>query len=266
LSFYTSKYWVRKVEFEHLLAPEERADIPGPSEFRELDVQEDADIGFLGQLMLITLRSDWEPVSGGELYRKGSVLYVDADTFLTMGCAACEYQALFAPTERTAFEHYSVTKNYLILSTMNNVKSKLDFYKISDSGSSLTRVGGDATQEAQIRDCSIRPMDTFSGSDEFWFTTSDFVTPETLFLADASKVETAGKGDADAFITESLKSLPPQYDSSNLIVEQRSAISKDGTEIPYFLILKKDIVLDGSNPTLLYGYGGFEVSLGPHYV
>jgi len=49
-------------------------------------------------------------------------------------------------------------------------------------------------------------------------------------------------------------------------VEQRISISKDGTEIPYFIVMKKDIVLDGNNPTLCYPYGGFEVSLGPHYI
>jgi len=62
-----------------------------------------------------------------------------------------------------------------------------------------------------------------------------------------------------------LKSLPDMYDSSDLEVAQHFATSKDGTKIPYFMISKKGIKLDGSNPTLLYGYGGFEISLGPRY-
>ena len=220
----------------------------------------------LPQLAIITLRSDWEPVPGEQVYKKGSVLYVDADTFLAKGSAACEYQVLFAPTDRTAYEYYTATKNYLILSTMDTVKSKLEFYKIGDGGSTLIKVQT-GKSVARIRDASVRPVDPYAGSDMFWFTTSDYVTPSTLFLADASKAETASDGnDDDVFITEKLKSLPPQYDSSNLIVEQRMATSKDGTEIPYFIIMDKDLVLDGTNPTLLYGYGGFEVSLGPHYV
>ena len=108
-------------------------------------------------------------------------------------------------------------------------------------------------------------MDTYSGSDEFWFSSSDYVTPTTLYLADAAKVESPSS-DADFFITKKLKSLPPQYDSSGLKMEQRVATSKDGTKIPYFIVMKEDMVLDGNAPTLLYGYGGFEVSLGPHYI
>lgn len=265
LTFYTSKYWVRSIQFEHLLAPNERGpDVADPPEFVPLDVQDDANISFLGKLLVITLRSDWEPVAGGPEYKKGSVIYTDAETFLEKGRMACEYTILFEPTERTAYEYYSVTKNYLILSTMDNVKSKLQFYKIREDGSSLTLIEG-GFQEAQIRDVSIRPIDPFSGSDEFWFTTSDFVTPSTLFLADASKIEKSN-GDPDAFIVEQVKSLPPQFDSSDLVVSQCTAISQDGTEIPYFIVKKEGTVLNGKNPTLLYGYGGFEVSLGPHYV
>ena len=70
----------------------------------------------------------------------------------------------------------------------------------------------------------------------------------------------------EAFLLKDLKSLPPQYDSSGLVTEQRVAISKDGTEVPYFIVMKKDVELNGKNPTLLYGYGGFEVSLGPKYI
>ena len=54
-------------------------------------------------------------------------------------------------------------------------------------------------------------------------------------------------------------------DLSNYLVEQKRATSKDGTQIPMFIVRKKDLVLDGSNPTLLYAYGGFNVSLTPSF-
>jgi prolyl oligopeptidase len=268
LTFYTSKYWVRRVQYEHLLAPGERPDnLEEPPEFVQVQIQDDASIDFLGNMLIISLRSDWEVA--GKLYTQGSVLLTDADNFLEKGSQACEYTPLFEPTERTSYQYYVATKNYLILSTMDTVKSKLSFFKIENGGSKLVPVG--PRPEAEIRDCSARPVDPFSGSDQFWFTTSDFVTPSTLFLADATKMETAASIDdaggevRDPFIVEKLKSLPPQYDASNLLVEQRFATSKDGTEIPYFIMLNKDTAMDGKNPTLLYGYGGFEVSLGPHY-
>jgi len=93
-----------------------------------------------------------------------------------------------------------------------------------------------------------------------------------LYLTDAAKVVEANESSSpdrqqtDSFITKQLRSLPPQYNSSNLTVKQRITISKDGTEIPYFIVMKKDIVSDGNNPTLCYPYGGFEVSLGPYYI
>jgi prolyl oligopeptidase len=117
-----------------------------------------------------------------------------------------------------------------------------------------------------VRAYSACPVDPYAGIDEFWLSTSDYVTPSTLYLAEASKVEDAKSDDKDAYITEKLKSLPPQYDASGIIADQKIAVSKDGTKIPYLIIMKKDAVLNGDNPTLLYGYGGFEVSLGPKYI
>jgi prolyl oligopeptidase len=267
VTFYTSKYWMAKLTEDHLLPPADRpVDLPDP-EFREMQIQDDATMDYMGKLLFISLRSDWTPREGGVTYRQGSVIYCDLDTFWSQGRASVDYAVLFEPTERTAYEYFTCTKNYLILSTMDTVKSKLDFFKLGDDGASLTPVsgGGSSGIEAKIRDCNCRPIDVLE-SDEFWFTTSDFVTPSTLFAADASRVESAGPGEEDVFITEKLKSLPPQYDADDLVVEQKFATSKDGTEIPYFMIRRKDLELNGKNPTLLYGYGGFEVSLGPHYV
>jgi len=273
LTFYTTKYWVRKLKPEHLLAPDDpaRVGVEEPPEFVAVDISEDASISFLGKMLIISLRSDWEPKPGTK-FQRGSVILTQTDEFLAHGAAGTsEYTPLFEPTERTAYEYYTATKNYLILSTMDNVKSKLSFFKIVDGGSKVVPVVT-AAEEAQIRDCNVRPVDPYSDSDEFWFTTSDFTTPSTLYLADAAKVvetnesSSPDRQQADSFITKQLKSLPPQYNSSNLTVEQRIAVSADGTEIPYFIVMKKDIVLDGNNPTLLYGYGGFEVSLGPHYI
>lgn len=82
---------------------------------------------------------------------------------------------------------------------------------------------------------------------------------------DDENVESSGNYE-DKFIVDKLKSLPPQYDAEGLVVTQREAKSADGTPIPYFLVSKEAMKLDGSTPTLLYGYGGFEVSLGPKYI
>lgn len=258
LTFYTSHYWVRPIQFEHLLAPTDAraAGVEEPGDFVKVDIQDDAKVDFLGNMMLVTLRSDWEVA--GKTFKQGSVIYCDAKTFLEDGKEACNYTILFQPTDRTALEYYSATKNYVILVTMDNVKSKLDFYKIEDDGRSLKYVGGD--QEAQVRAVSVSAVDS-QDSDEFWFTTSGYTEPSTLNLADAQKVEVG-----EAYVTEVVKSLPAQYDASNLEVEQHFATSKDGTKVPYFIVKKKGTELNGKTPTLLYGYGGFEISLGPKYI
>ena len=265
LTFYTSKYWVRKIEYEHLLAPDDpaRQGVPEPGDFVEVDIQDDAEIDFIGNIIIISLRSDWEPVPG-QKFKQGSLIYTDAEVFLKKGKEACEFKILFEPTERTAEDSYTSTKNYLILSIMDNVKSKLQFFKVGEDGNSLTLAGED--KEAVIRSANVSPLD-YIENDQFWFTTSGFTQPSTLWLADASKIESSESADTpEIYVEREVKSLPDQYDSSDLDVTQCTAISKDGTEIPYFLICKKDAVLDGKTPTLLYGYGGFEVSLGPHYI
>lgn len=257
ITFYTSKYFARIIDYEHLLAPDDpaRANAGPPPDFKEVQVQEDANIDFVAKFMMIELRSDWEPIPGTK-FIKGSLVYVDAKAFIEKGPAECEYHALFTPGERTALEYFTGTKNYLMISILDNVKSKVEFYKIAEEG--FSRIGND--MQPEIRDVSISPVDGYE-DDRFWFTTSSFLQPSTLSMADATLVE---KG--ENFITEKLKSLPDQFNSDGLDVIQGSAKSKDGTDIPYFLVKKKDTKLDGKNPTLLYGYGGFEISLGPHYV
>jgi prolyl oligopeptidase len=97
------------------------------------------------------------------------------------------------------------------------------------------------------------PVDDEEG-DDYWLTVTDFLTPTSLW-----------RGSIGAGAPPPLKSLPSFFETAGLVVDQREATSKDGTRVPYFLVMKGDAPRDGSNPTLLYGYGGFEVSLTPGY-
>ena len=62
-----------------------------------------------------------------------------------------------------------------------------------------------------------------------------------------------------------VKSQPPLFDASRDVVEQLEATSKDGTRVPYFVVRRKDLRYDGSNPTLLTAYGGFNIANTPYY-
>ncbi|MCP4097521.1 MAG: S9 family peptidase, partial [Planctomycetaceae bacterium] len=90
-------------------------------------------------------------------------------------------------------------------------------------------------------------------SDAYWMTSSGYLTPTTLYYGEIGEKP------------EQLKQLTPLYQADGLKVSQHFATSKDGTQVPYFMVSKKDLVFDGNNPTLLYGYGGFEISLTPGY-
>ena len=263
LTFYTKKYWVRKVSYEHLLAPDDimRQGVDEPPEFVSVDVPDDAGITFFANYMLISLRSDWTVAS--KTFPSGSFLYVDAETFLSGGKDVCEYGFLFEPTETTSFKAYTATRNYIIVKVLDTVKDKLMFYKLHDHGS-LDFVGANT---AKIRAVHTGAIDPYDG-DAFWLTTSSYTQPSTLYYADATGVERDAIGNVSdsSYVVEKLKSLPSMYDSEGLIVEQRFTTSKDGTEVPYFVVCKDGMTLDGSSPTLVYGYGGFEISLGPKYI
>jgi prolyl oligopeptidase len=82
----------------------------------------------------------------------------------------------------------------------------------------------------------------------------DFLTPASVFL---------GKAGSDE--RELLKSNPSFFEKAGMKTEQRFATSKDGTKVPYFVVFPKNAKTDGTNPTVLYGYGGFQISMAPFY-
>ena len=91
-------------------------------------------------------------------------------------------------------------------------------------------------------------------AEAFLLSYTDFLTPDTLSL-----------GRTSGGALEVLKSRPQFFDAKGMRVEQRFAVSKDGTKVPYFIVWPKGAQADGRNPTLLYGYGGFQVSMNPWY-
>ena len=93
LTFYTSIYWCRKISRQHLLAPNdpEREGVPKPPDFVKIDIPDDASISFLGQMSIISLRSDWQPSQGGRTFPSGAILWTLTDPFLEKGAAASEF-------------------------------------------------------------------------------------------------------------------------------------------------------------------------------
>jgi prolyl oligopeptidase len=163
----------------------------------------------------------------------------------------CSFQVLFQPAPRLALDSYIATANYLVVHTLEDVKSRLTFWKylIDDVGAGAWELVGSETS-AVIRGISLSADDD-DRNDLIWMTMASFLTPSSLFLLDASE----GPSGVALAVQTPVKSLPPQFDSTGLEESQGHATSVDGEIIPYFMIRKKDAPRKEKTPCLLYGYG-----------
>lgn len=157
-------------------------------------------------------------------------------------------ETVFTPTDKLFLGETVVRSgNSLLLNVMDNVKGKLLRAQRVGPGWKLKEISMGTNGMAEA-------MEGSAYSSAFLATYMDFLTPTTQFLGDSSTAK-----------VEALRSSPQYFDSSNLVSEQLEATSKDGTKVPYFIVHRIDMALDGANPTLLYGYGGFNISLTPWY-
>ncbi|CAE8640991.1 unnamed protein product, partial [Polarella glacialis] len=203
--------------------------------------------------LLIWLRKPWE--FNGQTLPAGSLLSTGIEDFCSRGVDA-KMEILFLPTSRTSLKDFDATRNYLVLHILDNVKSKLHFWRWAGGDADWVDAGEEPS--AVIRGASVQPVDS-EESDEYFLSTSSFTQPSSLSLADASL------GPAGVPSASPLKQLPMQFDASGLTASQGEATSADGTKIPYFCVCRDGLPRDGSTPTLLYGYGGFEISMTPGY-
>ena len=208
----------------------------------KLDLPNDIELdGIFKNQMLLKLESDWNV--GGNLYSQGSLISIDYDKFIS---GDRDFLLIEKPGERESIESVSNTKDYLLVNKLNNVKGEL--YKYNLENNKWTGQKIDAPDYGTINIVSTEDF-----SDKFFFSFTNFLTPTSLYLykVDGSIVD--------------VKSLPSFFDASKFEVKQYEAVSKDGTKIPYFIIQSKNMTYDGSNPTLQYGYGGFDISMQPYY-
>lgn len=209
---------------------------------KKLDIPADANIEtiFHNQL-LISLKSDWQ--RDGKTWKQGMLVSIDVDELLQ---GEGRVSVVAEPDARTAISGVSRTKDLVLVNSMVDVRNRLDAYTLVDGkwikrpidAPTMGRIGVTSTSE---------------DSNFFYFTYTDFLTPTTLYQAEGLSKPVAAK------------SLPSFFDATPYQVEQKFVKSKDGTRVPYFLVSAKEIELNGKNPTLIYAYGGFEVSMRPSY-
>jgi len=209
---------------------------------KKVDIPADSNIEtiFHNQL-LISLKSDWE--RNGETWKQGMLVSIDIDELLN---GEGRVSIVVAPDSKSAISGVSRTKDLVLVNRMVDVRNRLDAYTLVDG--KWTEHTIDAPTMGRIGVTS-----TSEDSNFFYFTYTDFLTPTTLYEAEGLSKPTAAK------------SLPSFFDAGPYKVEQHFVNSKDGTRVPYFLVSAKEIELNGKNPTLIYAYGGFEVSMRPNY-
>ncbi|WAC59994.1 prolyl oligopeptidase family serine peptidase [Brevundimonas sp. SL130] len=194
-----------------------------------------------------TLNGGTYPAGAVLAYYPGELVKSD-DRIVIMGEGPSP--VVLMPEARQAVQQVAVLDDRLVIATTDNVAGRLKVYR--------HRPGRPARWEAQditVPDnLAVGLGDSSKSRGEVFVSTQGFLMPPTLSLADA-----------DAATLTILKSAPAKFDASRDVTEQYEATSTDGTKIPYFITRPRDMKLDGSNPTIMLGYGGFQVSLNPAY-
>jgi len=211
----------------------------------KIDVPDDAITDIEREWLLIELRTDW--TVGGTTYASGSLLAAKFDDYMA---GKRELVPLFTPDAHTSLAGYSWTRHHLFLNLMRDVVSEVRVLTPADKGAWKSDVLGGAPALSTMQATGI---DADEG-DDYFLTVTGFLQPTTLYHG------TLGRDGREA-----LKHTPTFFDASKYVVTQHFATSKDGTKVPYFELASKTLKADGNNPTLVYGYGGFEISLQPAY-
>jgi prolyl oligopeptidase len=192
---------------------------------------------FNGQL-IFTLQEAWAGLPNGAL---------GAYPLTETGAESPRAVALFSPSERQSVEEVAITRNAVLIAGYENVRGRILRFTLDNGAWRQTQIELPATGSVNIASASPREEIAFAVYD-------DYTTPSTLYALENR-----------ATSARSIRSLPALFDASRYVAEQFEAVSRDGTRVPYYVVRARDMEFDGDNPTLLYAYGGFQVSYPPHY-
>lgn len=194
---------------------------------------------------ILQLRKAWKEFS------EGSVISLRIDGTLSL---------IFAPNARQSVAEVEPLKDALAINYLDSISSHVVEARLIEGHAGAVDTWKLTPLAFPLAgDLSFEPVE--ATGDLILAKFQSFLTPPSILA-----LKLPANHGSETVKPKSLKSLPSRFDSKDFHVEQLWAKSKDGTEIPYFLISKKSLVKDGSNPVLIHGYGGFEVSLSPSYL
>jgi prolyl oligopeptidase len=205
-----------------------------------------APVGIVDGRLLVALQEPWE-AAPGLAFATDSLISYDLEAWKADPNGA-RPALVWAPGPRQTLDGYATTRDQLLLTILDNVRGRalaMDY----EGGQWRTRTL-DLPQNASI---GVTAASDENG--QAMFAVNDYLTPTALWFYDGA-----------TGALETIKTTPPRFDASGHVVEQLEATSRDGARIPYFLVRPREMRMDGSTPTLLYGYGGFQVSMTPSYL
>lgn len=195
--------------------------------------------------LIWSLRSDYTTASG-QVFTRGSVIGLEMASALAHPDKLAPV-LIYAPDSHSSVQSIHQTRNRLILSLLSDVKGQIRTYSLKD--------GHFSAQTLDLPENSnLGVVSTDDQSDQIFASATGFTQPTSLYHADLNALKPA-----------LVRQSPTRFDATGLEVHQFWATSTDGTKVPYFLVSRADLKHDGTTPTLLYAYGGFEVSLQPSY-
>lgn len=209
----------------------------------KFNLQLDAGLsGLIDGQLLVQLKSDW--TTGGKTYPQAALVAASVEDFLSAQPAP---EILIQPNERQAINGVAITRQAIVINLLDNVRGKLLSFTHGDEGWQQRELPMPGMG-------SVSVVTTDDRSDRFYYTYTDFLTPATLYEADASSLE-----------QRQALAEPAWFDAEGMQVEQHEAVSADGERIPYFVVMPRGFEANGRNPTLLTAYGGFEIARTPYY-
>ena len=216
----------------------------------KLDLPDDAEASLWRDQLLVTLRGAWKSASknrphgnADREFPAGALLAIDFDRFIA---GSRDFTMLYTPGPRKSLGQTAGTLKHLLVNEMSDVQNHV--FEWTHERAMWTRRAVDLPRDGTI---AMQPVDD-DESDDYFVYLSNALQPTTLALARVGSDQ-----------REALKALPAFFDASGLDVTQHEARSADGTRIPYIEVTPKGYQENGSAPTILYGYGGFEIPLLP---
>ena len=207
----------------------------------KIDIPKDADYYQVGDQLIVYVRDPW--TVAGHTWSTGALVATSFDNFLA---GKRDLQLVLQPGPHETINSVAATRDYLIVNVLNNVRGELRRYRYQQGAWKSEKVP--APDFGTVGVVALSPY-----ANRYFFTFTNFIQPTTLYLAEEN-----------GSVAE-VKRLPAMFDGAGLVVDQQEATSADGTKIPYFVVHRRDMKRDGTNPTLLGAYGGFEIANTPSY-